>query len=179
MTSAGHAPSGLAPAGLGRRVLCFVYEGVLLFGVLMAAGLVYGVATQQRNALQGTHGLQVFVFIVLGIYFVWFWSRGGQTLAMQTWHIRLLTVAGQPVSRARATWRYLLSWLWFMPALLTLWLAGLKTAAPAFAVIITGVLAYTALTWLRPDRQFLHDALCGTRLVSWQPRPRTQSRLPT
>ena len=38
---------------LFRRLAAFVYEGVLLFGVTMAAGYVYGVLTQQRHALQG------------------------------------------------------------------------------------------------------------------------------
>ena len=68
----------------------------------MAAGLVYGVATQQRHALVGALGLRVFLFLVLGVYFVWFWSRSGQTLAMQTWHIRLVTREGRPVTRLRA-----------------------------------------------------------------------------
>lgn len=155
--------------------MCFLYEGILLFGVLMAAGLIYGVATQQRNALQGAIGLRVFLFAVLGLYFVWFWSRRGQTLAMQTWHIRLLTVTGHPVSRIRAACRYLTAWLWFMPALLTLWVSGLKQAAPAFAILSTGVLAYAALAWLRRDRQFLHDVLCGTCLVTWHPAPREKA----
>ena len=35
------------------------------------------------------------MFVVLGIYFVWFWSRG-QTLAMKTWHIRLVDAQGRP-----------------------------------------------------------------------------------
>ncbi|MDP3083167.1 MAG: RDD family protein, partial [Rubrivivax sp.] len=81
-----------------RRGACFLYEGVLLFGVVMIAGLVYSTATDQRHALVGLHGLQAFLFIVIGAYFVWFWSRSGQTLAMQTWHIRVLMRDGQPLS---------------------------------------------------------------------------------
>ena len=69
---------------------CFLYEGVLLFGVVMIAGYLFSSLTQQRNALVGRHGLQAFLFIVLGIYFVWFWSHGGQTVAMRAWHIRLV-----------------------------------------------------------------------------------------
>ena len=42
------------------------------------------------------HGLQLFVFLVLGLYFSWFWSHGGQTVAMKTWHIRLLTRTAGP-----------------------------------------------------------------------------------
>ncbi|MEO5735066.1 MAG: RDD family protein [Rubrivivax sp.] len=155
-----------------RRLMCFVYEGVLLFGVLMAAGLVYGIATQQRHALQGAHGLQAFVFGVLGVYFVWFWSRNGQTLAMQTWHLRLMTRDGTPVLPLRAVCRYVLSWLWFFPALLALWLAGLKSAGEVFGVLTAGVLAYALVARLRPDRQFLHDAACGTRIVTWRPAPK-------
>lgn len=162
-------PADMAVPGLRRRMACFVYEGVLLFGVVMVAGLLYGIVMRQRHALVGTTGLQVFVFLVLGLYFVTFWTRGGQTLAMQTWHIRLVTAAGQPVRRARAVARYLLSWLWFLPALITLWFSGLKGSGPAFAALLTGVLAYAALARLHPQRQFWHDAVCGTRLIWWRP----------
>ncbi len=170
---AGDAHALPAPR-LRRRLACFVYEGVLLFGVVMIAGLLYSTVTNQRHALAGTTGLQVFLFVVLGAYFVFFWSRTGQTLAMQTWHIRLVTRAGQRVGSGRALCRYCLSWLWFVPALLAVQLSGLKTGAASFSAMIAGVLAYAAVAWLRPDRQFWHDAVCGTRLVTWTPvRPRT------
>lgn len=166
------APGKLDTPGLWRRLACFVYEGVLLFGVVMVAGLIYGVVTQQRHALVGAFGLRVFLFVVLGAYFVWFWSRSGQTLAMQTWHIRLVTHSGQPLTRLRALCRYLLAWLWFVPALAAVELAGLQGALPAFVAITAGVLGYAALTRLHPDRQYWHDAACGTRLVAWKPPPR-------
>jgi uncharacterized RDD family membrane protein YckC len=160
-------PGEMATPGLGRRLACFFYEGVLLFGVLMAAGLLYGVATQQRSALTGMAGLRVFLFLVLGVYFVGFWSRTGQTLAMQTWHMRLVTTAGEPVSPWRALGRYLLAWMWFLPALITLQWAGLKGLWPTSVALASGVLAYAALTWLHPERQYWHDAVCKTRLTRW------------
>lgn len=157
--------AALQAPGLRRRLAAFVYEGVLLFGVLMVAGLVYGLVTQQRHALVGLHGLQAFLFVVLGLYFSWFWSHGGQTIAMKTWHIRLLTQDGRPVGAMRAWLRYLLSWLWFMPALLWAWLAGLHNGAQLGAALLIGVVAYAALARLSPQRQFLHDLLARTRLV--------------
>ena len=60
----------------------------------MMAGYLYGSLTQQRNALAGRHGLQAFLFLALAVYFVWFWSHGGQTVAMKTWHIRLVHADG-------------------------------------------------------------------------------------
>jgi uncharacterized RDD family membrane protein YckC len=156
------APAG-APA-LARRLICFVYEGVLLFGIVMGAGLVYGIATDQRHALVGATGLRIFLFLVLGLYFVYFWSRSGQTLAMQTWHIRVVGPDGRPPRRLRAATRYLLAWLWFVPGLLALGLSGLQGGWASFGVLLVGVLAYAALSRLHPQRQYLHDVLCGTRL---------------
>ncbi len=157
-------PLGLAPS-LRRRLACFVYEGVLLFGVVAAAGLIYALATNQRHALKGTLGLQAFLLVVVGLYFVWFWSRHGQTLAMRTWHIRLVTHDGVALSATRATARYLLCWIWLLPALIALQLAGLKSAAAVSAVLTGGVLGYAALSRMHPTRQYWHDVVCRTRLV--------------
>jgi uncharacterized RDD family membrane protein YckC len=157
--------------GLWRRLACFLYEGVLLFGVVVIAALVYGVATQQRHALEGRLGLQAVMFVILGLYFAWFWTRRGQTLAMQTWHVRLVTRSGHALTWPRALLRYLLSWLWFLPALGLLQFWELKGAGVSFAVLTAGVLSYAALGRLHPDRQYWHDAVCGTRLITWRPPP--------
>lgn len=163
-------PRGVVRApSLRRRLACFTYEGVLLFGVLMIAGYLYSALTQQRNALEGRHGLQAFLFLIVGIYFVWFWSRGGQTVAMKAWHIRLVTSAGEPVTQARALLRYVLSWLWVLPALVVVHFSGLQGSGVVSAALLAGVAGFAALAWLRPDRQFWHDAVCGTRLVTWRP----------
>jgi uncharacterized RDD family membrane protein YckC len=161
----------LVTPGLARRLAAFVYEGVLLFGVTMITAYLYSSLTQQRHALQGKAGLQAFLFVVLGIYFAWFWSRSGQTVAMKAWNIRLLTADGRPVSQARALLRYVLAWFWFMPALATAYFADLHHPGVSTTLVLAGVLTYAALTRLRPDRQFWHDAVCGTRLVDWQPAP--------
>jgi uncharacterized RDD family membrane protein YckC len=160
-----------APA-LFRRLACFLYEGVLLFGVVMIAGYLYSTLTQQRHALHGQHGLQLFLFVVLGIYFVWFWSHGGQTVAMKAWHIRLVVADGGAVSQWRALVRYLLSWLWFLPALATVYFADVHGLGPIFGAITAGVLGFAALSWLHPQRQFWHDAVCGTQLITWRRTPK-------
>lgn len=173
MTPAPAPPdAALETPGLPRRLAAFVYEGVLLFGVLMIAGYLYSSLTQQHHALRGQTGLQAFLFVVLAIYFVWFWSHGGQTVAMRAWHVRLVTHDGQPVGQARAALRYLTSWVWFVPALATAWLAGLHSAPQIFALMAVGVIVYALLSRLHPERQFWHDALCGTRLVTWRPPSR-------
>jgi uncharacterized RDD family membrane protein YckC len=88
---------------------------------------------------------------------------------MKTWHIRLVCADGRPVGHWRASARYLLAWLWFVPALASLKLAGLGGAAAVAVALVVGVFAYAALARLHPSRQFVHDIVCGTRLVSWRP----------
>jgi uncharacterized RDD family membrane protein YckC len=142
---------------------------MLLFGVVVIAGYLYGALTQQRHALQGQFGLQAFVFLVMGIYFTWFWSAGRQTLAMKTWHLRLVDVAGQPLSQPRAALRYLLSWLWFLPALAVAGLAGHSDGGRVSLWLAAGVLANVVLARFLPQRQYAHDCLAGTRLVDARP----------
>jgi len=60
---------GMRPPDAWRRLACFLYEGVLLFGVVWAAGLVYSLAIGQRNAMTGQSGMQAVLFLVLGLYF--------------------------------------------------------------------------------------------------------------
>ena len=154
----------------------FTYEGVLLFGVVMIAGYLYGSLTQQRHALHGTLGLQIFVFLVLGIYFTWFWSHGGQTVAMKTWHIRLVDLAGRPVSQPRALARYMLSWVWFVPWLAAYRLLGWQGGWALTGVLLAGVMVYALASRLHPQRQFWHDQLCGTRLVDTRGDIRSKTR---
>jgi len=174
MSDAGAATVGieLTAPGLWRRLACFLYEGVLLFGVVMIAGYLFSSLTQQRNAMLGRHALQAFLFVVLGVYFIWFWSRGGQTVAMKAWHVRLVDTGGAPVTQPRALARYLLSWLWFLPALATVWAAGIHDGGAITTIVLAGVLGYALLARLHPQHQFWHDVVCGTRLVTWRPAPR-------
>ena len=161
----------LKPPGLGRRLACLLYEAALLFGVLMIGGIVYSVLAEQRHALEGKAGMQAFVFVLLGLYFTGFWSHGGQTLAMRTWHLRVVRLDGSPLSRTRAFARFLASWMWFLPALLALWATGLRSAAGAAGSIVLGMAAYASLAWLRRDRRLWHDVLCGTQMIDWRPAP--------
>ncbi len=164
------APFALRAApSLGRRLAAFLYEGVLLFGVLMPAGWLYSSLTQQRHALQGRTGLQAFLFVVLAVYFVWFWTHGGQTVAMKTWRLRVVAANGRPLTQLRALARYVMCWLWFVPSLLAVQLAGLRSAGAISTTVLVGALTYASCSYLHQQRQFLHDVLCGTRIVDATP----------
>ncbi len=142
---------------------CWLYEGMLLFGVVFIAGYLFSALTQTRHALDNRALQQGFLFIVLGIYFTWFWAKG-QTLAMKTWHIRVVDRTGQPLTQKRALLRYVLSWLWFLPPLAAIAPFGLS-AGESSVIIIGWVLVWALLSRFHPRQQFWHDALAGTRLI--------------
>ena len=83
-----------------------LYEALLIFAVAFFAGWLFLFASGARDATSGwlRHALQLFVVLVLAAYFLWCWLRGGQTLAMRAWRIRLVDV-----TPAKAVARFLLA----------------------------------------------------------------------
>ena len=161
------APLNLQAPRLIRRMACWMYEGILMFGVVFIAGYLFGTLSQTRNAMDNRHALQAFLFVVFGIYFTWFWAKG-QTLAMKTWHIRVVDRDGRPLTQRRALLRYVCSWLWFLPPLAAL--APFSLPGGEATVIVLGwVAVWAVLSRFRPQQQFWHDALAGTRLVHYEP----------
>jgi uncharacterized RDD family membrane protein YckC len=154
---------------LRRRMACWLYEGLLIFGVMFIADYLFSTLTQTRNAMDNRHAQQAFLFLVFGIYFVWFWAHG-QTLAMKTWNIRVTDLHGNNISQPRALLRYTLSWLWFLPPLAVGWLFGVDAKE---ALVLAGgwIAIWAILSRFHPRHQFLHDALAGTRLVTFQHPP--------
>lgn len=156
--------------GLWPRMACWLYEGMLMFGVVFISGYLFSTLSQTRNAMDNRNALQAFLFVIFGIYFVWFWAKG-QTLAMKTWNIRVVDRQGRAISQARALARYCLSWLWFLPPLLAM--APFHLTGPESAVLVTGwVVVWALSSRLQPDKQFWHDAWAGTRLVVSRPLSR-------
>ena len=82
------------------------YEALLAFGVAFFATWMFFFASGGRDATRGVMRaeLQVFILVVLAGYFLWCWLRGGQTLAMRAWRIRLVDV-----TPAKAAARFLIA----------------------------------------------------------------------
>jgi len=131
------------PPGLARRFACTVYEGLILAALVLVACFPFLALTGDATAGWRRHLLQAYVLFVVGAYLVWFWTHGGQTLAMKTWRIRLESAEGGAVTRPAAIRRYLFA------------LAGLALAGIGFL-----------WAFLDRDRQFLHDRLARTRLTA-------------
>jgi uncharacterized RDD family membrane protein YckC len=129
-------------ASLVRRGLALCYEALLLLALLLAGALPFVLIADGADRITARPLFQLYLVALTALYFVWQWRRGGQTLAMRTWRLRIVTREGAPLDWARAARRYLFA------------LAGTLLAGAGFL-------------WALVDheRLFLHDRLAGTRIV--------------
>lgn len=96
--------------GIIRRLAAMLYDLVLLFGMLMIAvtlvvvpyDLVFGAPFPHEKAFY-TLGLQLYLLAVVCLFFGFFWTRGGQTLGMRSWHFRMMREDGSTL-RWRDAW---------------------------------------------------------------------------
>ena len=165
-----------AHAGIGRRLLALLYEGLLLVALLLVAGFALApFVSPSGSATSHTLGIPTIaarvgafaaLFLLGAIFYGWSWSEGRRTLPMKTWHLSIVTRDGASVPRRTALVRYV-AW-WIGPALGLVAYALLKPhglgplAAPLF------LLDYLA-AFVDPERQFLHDRVAGTRVVADSP----------
>lgn len=153
------------PAGLPVRLAAMVYEGVLLFGVvfivsyalLAALGWTYPLRPIQRLVLQSV------LFLVVGAYFVYQWSRTGQTLAMKSWQLRLVANGGPP-NLVTASVRYVLAWHLVLPGAVWTALYGGRVVFDLVAFLL-GFVALLIPAAFDADRRLLHDRITSTRVV--------------
>jgi len=133
--------AALQLASLRLRLISLAYEGLLLCAVLFLSSYLYLSLARDAQAGWPRTLFQAYLLSVSGVYFVFCWTRTGQTLPMKTWRMRVVTEHGDAVGVNRALWRYLLA--------------------------IPGMLSGISLLWAPFDRerQFLHDRLAGTRIV--------------
>jgi uncharacterized RDD family membrane protein YckC len=143
-----------------------LYESMLLFAVAFIATWLFQFAAGGA-VVQGWQrtAMQFYLAAVFAAYFLWCWLRGGQTLAMKTWGIRLI-VPGKPRVPAGVA----LARLGLASVLMgSFWVAVIGAFVHRNPIVAFATLALSGvgLGWalLDSDRQFLHDRLAGTRLV--------------
>jgi uncharacterized RDD family membrane protein YckC len=150
---AGPVAEALLPsAGLWRRLAALLYDAFLVAAIWMAFGfllqLIVGPDTSQLvdGRVQTDPVLDVIVFLVevgsAAGFYIWFWTRTGQTLGMIAWRIKAVSLSGGLMSLQQGVLRWGLAW-------------------PAFFLLGGGYL----WRYVDPQRDALHDKFSGTRVV--------------
>jgi uncharacterized RDD family membrane protein YckC len=145
------SPQTAVPAHLALRLIAAIYD-------LLPLAALWFVATVLALALTGgtldvrlvAHKLlvQALVLAASATYFVVSWRRGGATIGMRAWRLRVVAADGAPVDLRRALLR-------FAVALLSLGACGL------------------GFVWCLIDRErrAWHDIAAGTLLVRTEKSP--------
>jgi uncharacterized RDD family membrane protein YckC len=156
-----------------RRMALNLYELLVLMGVsaltFLVPHLLIGVLLE---ATAPAWFLLAHLYLVLALYFSWYWTKTGQTLAMQTWKIQLVSEDGTILKKSQALMRYALGSLWLVPAALILFIA-IKVGNPEqmgtylSITFFSMTLFFWPLTALldRQHRQTWPDKWAKTRLV--------------
>lgn len=141
---------GATVPGLGRRMLALCYEFILLLGIWFVVSFLFHLVFRDPNASYFRPLFQFYLLSIGGIYFTWFWTHGGQTLAMQTWRMKLVSIDGMDdrVTVQQAVKRYVMAVIGISFLGIGLWWA-----------------------WFDRDRQFLHDRLAHTRIIKHNSQP--------
>ena len=159
--------TALPSPGFWRRVFCGLYEQLILLGVIallfivpnLILGIVFGVSLPSWLTF-------FYLYAVLGIYFVWYWTHSGQTLAMQTWRIKLVTSSGARLTQRLAVWRYVYGSLWLIPCIILQSVAELQKWGIIGLLFTVALFLWPLTIYLDPrHRQSLPDRLGKTKLI--------------
>ena len=106
-------PKDAARPSFLRRLGAFVYDTLLVVPLLMLA-TVPTLAVSDFVSRKALHiPFLLWLLFIAGGYFVWNWTRSGQTLGMKAWRLRLLSAEGGAVPTADAIKRFfaaILAW---------------------------------------------------------------------
>ncbi|MDB5918684.1 MAG: hypothetical protein JWR40_2918 [Massilia sp.] len=160
-----NSKSPIATPTVKRRLICMVYEALLLTAVEALAMFVYLFATQNQHTPAIDHGRNAVFFLAAAAYFIHAWTGSGHTLAMKTWRLKLVKLGYARVPFRAAAIRYLMAWGWFLPAIVVCYVFGLKSWGQVGAALVAGIVAWAMTALFDKDGQFLHDRVAGTRMI--------------
>lgn len=152
----------IAPAW--RRFAAIVYDVLAVVAIVMVVGLLAQMATGGR--LFDAHGqmltwwYQPLQGLVVSAYFLLSWTRGGQTLGMRPWRIRVTDADGNAVNGKRGLVRLIVAAL---PLALVLIYPLTSMTAALWAPVI-GWLVLLLPAWFDRRHRAIHDRVAGTEI---------------
>lgn len=150
---------------LWRRLLALVYDALIVLAIMMTVGLACQLATGGQLIAAGAQAVippwyQALQAVVVAAYFITSWRRGGQTVGMRPWQLRVCRQDGAAISLRQATLRLLVG----AAPLLLLALYPLIGLHLTLWAIFGAWLVWFAVALVDPRRRALHDLAAGTEV---------------
>lgn len=153
------------PCPLWRRLLALVYDLLIVVAIVMVVGLLCQLATRGQLIRTGATTViplwyQVLQALVVALYFISSWRRGGQTVGMRPWRIRVTGDDGGPPSLQQAVIRLLVA----AAPLVLLMLEPALGLSPTLWVLLVAWASWFAVALFDPRRRALHDLAAHTEI---------------
>lgn len=133
-----------SPCGLLRRSAIIVYDTAVIISLLIfATGLAMLAGFGGRTAMKDPL-FTLYLFAIWFLYLSWCWHKGGMTLGMRAWRVRIMDDAGNRPGWGRSAVRFF---------------AAIISAAPAGIGFLWSLADSRKRTW--------HDILSRTHLVRY------------
>lgn len=154
-----------ATCPLWRRLFALLYDLVAVTAIVMVVGLVCQLATGGQLITTGSQvriawWYQPLQAAVVGSYFLLSWLRGGQTLGMRPWRIRVAAADGSSLTWRRALLRLCIG---VLPLALLL-LAPATGLRIALGAVAAGWIAWFGVALFDRRHRALHDLLAGAEI---------------
>lgn len=153
------------PCPLWRRLIALVYDLLIVVAIVMVVGLLCQLAT--GGTLLGTEDqtripwwYQPLQGLAIAAYFISSWLRGGQTVGMRPWHMRVTNQSGTAATPRQASIRLLVA---AAPMLLLLLAPVIGLHATLWTVLAAWVVDFAAALFDR-RRRAVHDMVAGTEM---------------
>jgi uncharacterized RDD family membrane protein YckC len=117
-------PMSLPSAGVWRRLAAMLYDAFLILALWMGVGAV-AIAVNGGEAIASNNPVLPSLLLIATVgFYTYFWRRGGQTLGMRAWRLRLVNERSGPVTGLQCALRCIVGigslcgflgyiWLWF------------------------------------------------------------------
>jgi len=159
------AATANTPCPLWRRLTALVYDLLAVVAIVMVVGLLCQIATHGQLISTGaqTHidwWYQPVQGLVVAAYFIASWLRGGQTLGMRPWHIRITAHDGGSPRPQQALLRLVVAAL----PLLMLGLAPFVGIRDALWAVTIGWALWLIPILFDTRRRAVHDLVASTEI---------------
>lgn len=148
-----------------RRLLALVYDLLIVLAIVMVVGLLCQLATGGNLIRTGARTVvplwyQALQGAVVAAYFISSWRRGGQTLGMRPWRIRVTRDDGGTPTLQQALIRVLVA----AAPLVLLLLAPVAGLHATLWTLLAVWVGWFAVALFDPRRRALHDIAAGTEI---------------
>ena len=124
-----------------KRMMALFYDTLIIVAILFLATFI-ALLINQGESFNGSIWFVLYLLTWIGAYYIWSWYKGGQTVGMRAWQLKLIS-EGKQLTLIQAIMRY-------FGAIVGVWCFGL------------------GLVWclLDRDKQSLADRLAKCKMIS-------------